>query len=769
MNGSHHGAWNRWPAGALLAAAWTALGTLTSLPAAAADGTAADAATPGAAASGEGLAEIVVMARKRAESLQDAPISITAFSGDDLEERGTDGLLEVAAFTPNLVVQNNPGNGSSTAAAAMYLRGVGQDDFAPTLEPGVGVYVDGIYLARTVGALLDIVDIERLEVLRGPQGTLFGRNTIGGALSITTRKPDSTFGGVGEVTFGNDQRVNARATLNVPLSETLFARVSLGSFNQDGYVRHVADGRDLGADDTLTGRAALRWVPSDRFELNLSVDGTRDRESGAPYVITSIQTDNMNSFVTLNNVLATGDPFSCYTPAQLNNPACYNQRYLQGRDQVAGTFEQFSDLDLWGASLTADIDAGAVKFKSISSYRDMQSEFARDADGSDLLIAHLLDRLVQHQFSEELQALGTGFDGRLSWITGLYYFEEGGNNPNRVEFRPVIVKSGGAYGTRSWAVFSQATYDVTKKLSFTLGLRYTDEQKEFTPDSVVLAVNVPPFILPLPPGTPVLPSTREKISANELTPLLSASFHWTPALMTYASYSEGFKSGGFTQRVFPPEPSLPRFNPEFVKVYEVGFKLAGASRRWRLNGAAFHTRYDDLQVLTANLTRVGPFIANAAQADIDGFELELAAIPADAWQVQLGAGYVDPQYKSIRSDALEITTDKHFRRISDWTLSGSLSRAFPLGGGTLTPRLDWSYRSDYFNDSTNTPELKTEGYHLVNVGLGWERNGLSFALDVQNVFDEQNLINGFLQPNFGLIESLYDRGRQWRAILRKRF
>jgi iron complex outermembrane receptor protein len=754
----------------LLAAAWTALGSLTWVcaTAAAADAIAA-AESAGDTPRSDGLQEIVVMARKRAESLQDAPISITAFSGEDLEERGTDGLTEVAAFTPNLVVQNNPGNGSSTSAAAMYLRGVGQDDFAPTLEPGVGVYVDGVYLARTVGALLDIVDIERLEVLRGPQGTLFGRNTIGGALSITTRKPDSTLAGSGEVTYGTDQRINARATLNVPIAETLFARVSLGSFNQDGYVRHIADGRDLGGDDTLTGRAALRWVPSDRFELNLSLDGTRDRESGAPYVISAIQTDNLGSFVTLNNVLATGDPFTCFTPAQLHNPACYNQRYLQGPDQVAGTFEQFSNLDLWGASLTADIDAGAVKLKSISSYRDMQSEFARDADGSDLLIAHLFDRLVQHQFSEELQALGTGFDGRLSWITGLYYFEEGGNNPNVVEFRPVTVQSGGAYGTRSWAVFSQATFDVTKRLSFTLGLRYTDEQKEFTPDSVVLAVNVPPVILPLPPGTRVLPFTREKISANEVTPLVSASFHWTPALMTYASYSEGFKSGGFTQRVFPPEPSLPRFDPEFVKVYEVGFKLAGENRRWRLNGAAFHTKYDDLQVLTANLTRVGPFIANAAQADINGFELELAAIPAAGWQMQVGVGYVDPQYQHIAEGALEISPDNRFRRISDWTLSGSLSRAFALGGGTFTPRIDWSYRSDYYNDAANTPELKTEGYHLVNAGLAWEHNGLSGALEVQNLFDERNLINGFLQPNFGLIESLYDRGRQWRVTLRKRF
>jgi iron complex outermembrane receptor protein len=751
--------------------AWTLalLVTVSPLDAALADAPAEQADVSFAA--GESLEEVVVMARKRAESLQDAPISITAFSADDLESRNINGLVDVARFTPNLIVQSNPGNGSSTSAAAMYLRGVGQDDFAPTLEPGVGVYVDGVYLARTVGALLDIVDIEGLEVLRGPQGTLFGRNTIGGALSITTRKPEAEFGGLGELSIGTDQRLNARGALNLPLAETLFARISLGSFAQDGYVKRTADGRQLGSDDTLTGRIALRWDASDALEINLAVDGTRDREDGAPYVITDIQYDNLGSFVALNNVLATGDPVSCFTPPELDNAACYNQRYLLGRNRSGGTFSQFSDLDLWGVSLTADYSRGELDLKSISAYRDLRSEFARDADGSDLMIAHLYDQLTQQQLSQEFQALGTAADGRVSWIAGLYYFEESGDNLNRLEFRPAILKSGGAYQTRSWAVFSQATLDVTERLAFTLGLRYTEEEKEFTPDQSVLAVNVPPFILPLPPGTPLLPSTTERISADQWTPLLSASFDWTQGLMTYVSYSEGFKSGGFTQRVFPPEPSIPTFEPEFVQVYELGFKWTAAGKRLRVNGAAFHTQYDDLQVLTANLTRVGPFIANAAGATIEGFELEIAAIPADAWQMQLGIGYLDPRYERIAENALEISTDHRFRRISDWTLSGSISRDVALAASTLSPRLDWSYRSSFYNDAANTPQLRTGGYHLLNAGIAWQRdrNGLNVAASVENLLDERSLLNGFLQPNFGIIESLYDRGRQWRVTVRKRF
>jgi iron complex outermembrane receptor protein len=719
----------------------------------------------------QALEEVVVSARRREESLQDAPISITAFSAADLEVRGVTQLADLNRYTPNVTIQNNPGNGSSTSAAAVYIRGVGQDDFAPSVEPGVGIYVDGVYVARTVGALLDVLDLESIEVLRGPQGTLFGRNTIGGAISVTTAKPEASLGGFGEVTFGSDQRLNSRAALNVPLTDSLFGRITIGSFNQDGYVKREHDGNVLGDDDTLSGRVALRWMPTDELEINLSADATRERESGAPYVISGIQYDNFNSFVTLNNVLSTGDPFSCYTPGQLENSGCYNDRYLLGAERTAGTYQQFSDLDAWGVAVTAEYDAGAVQLKSIIAYRDLDSEFSRDADGSDLRIAHLYDRLTQHQFSQELQALGKGFEGRFNWIVGLYYFDESGGNLNLLEFVPANFTSGGAYASRSWAAFSQATLDVTDRFSVTAGLRYTDEEKDFTPDQYITAVHVPAQILPFPVGTPILPHTKETISANEVTPLFSVSYKWTPDAMTYLSYSEGFKSGGFTQRVFPPEPSIPTFEPEYVTVYELGFKVTALADRLRMNGAVFHTLYDDLQVLTANLTRVGPFIANAAEVEIDGGELEVTAIPADGWQFQLGVGYLDPQYKEIAEGALEISTDNQFRRISDWTLSAAISKDMLLAGGALTPRIDWSYRSSYFNDSANTPQLETEGQHLVSLGLTWERarGGLSFTLRVDNLLDDEYLSNGFLQPNFGMMESIYDRGRQWRLTARKSF
>ncbi len=225
-------------------------------------------------------ADIVVTARKREERAQDIPIAISAFSGDSIAARGIDKVDGIAGFTPNMTFQNNPSFGGAGSSAAIYIRGIGQKEFLPTTEPGVGVYVDGVYVARSVDALLDLVDVERVEILRGPQGTLFGRNTIGGALSITTRKPDDRLGMTGQITGGRYNRIDVKAAANVPLTDTLYAKVSAASFHRDGYVTHLADGRKLGNVGTLTGRVDLRWKASPALDVNLSLEGTDDRSNG---------------------------------------------------------------------------------------------------------------------------------------------------------------------------------------------------------------------------------------------------------------------------------------------------------------------------------------------------------------------------------------------------------------------------------------------------------------------------------------------------------
>lgn len=723
------------------------------------------------------LEEITVTARKREEGLQSAPISISAFTGEGLDYRGVTKIDSIANFTPNLVFQNNPGDGGSSASAAIYIRGIGQSDFIPTVEPGVGLYVDGVYIARSVGSVLDLIDVERVEVLRGPQGTLFGRNTIGGAISITTKKPDEEFGARIDVTTGSADRIDVRGSLNVPVTDTFFVKAAAATFNRDGYVRHTADGRRLGDDDTLTGRLAARWLATDSIEVNWSIDSTRDRENGAPMVnVAQFATTDPaypSTFMALNSVLVTGDPFSCAAPPNLTNPACYNSQYVNaGTNENRGTGRHFSDLDLIGTSLAIDWTLADLTIKSITAYRDIDSQFARDVDESPVQIGHVWDDLQQHQFSQELQVLGSAFANRLDWILGGYYLEEKADNANELEFLVADFLSGGRTDNEAWAVFGQATWSIFDALKLTLGIRYTDEQKKFTPDQRITAVNVPAFIFPFPVGTPLLPSDTVPISVSEWTPMANLSWQITDDIMTYVSYSEGFKSGGYTQRIFPPEASVPTFKPEFVKVYEAGFKLSGFDRRLRLNGAVFHTKYDDLQIAITNLTRVGPFIENAAKATVTGFELEASAAPGDGWLLEGGAGYLDPEYKELDTGATEVTLDSKFARISRWTLNSAASKEVPLGEmGMVVPRLDWSYRSSFYNNALNSPQIRQAGYHLLNASILWRdvNDRYNLVLGATNLTDERYMVTGYSQPNFGNFEALFAREREWYLTLRYKY
>lgn len=714
---------------------------------------------------GNTLEEITVTARKREESLQDTPISITAFSGDDLELRGITRIDRIQDFAPNVVFQNYTNQGGATNNASMYIRGIGQNDFVPTVEPGVGLYIDGIYFGRTLGSTLDLIDIERIEVLRGPQGTLFGRNTIGGAISVTTKKPDHEFAAKARMVVGTDDKMNLQGAVNIPFSDTLFASLSVASLTQDGYVKRTFDGKDLGDKETLSGRAALRWLPTDNLELNLTVDYARDRDSGAPNTLVGASFDP-GSFAFLNNVL----PFlPCgATPpnpaGSSNNPACFNSQYfLNGQDANAGTAPIFSDNDVWGVAATVTWQANDwLELKSISALREVDSHFGHDLDASPVNLGATQDKLKQKQLSQELQLLGTAFEEQLHWVAGFYFFQEEGANVNTIDFITVGARSGGDFDNDSVALYAQGTYDLTEKLSLTLGLRYTEDSKEFLPDQYVTNPGLTPFSV----GTRLLPHVKVETEAEEVTPMLNLSYYLTDALLTYVTYSEGFKGGGFHQRVFPPLQETPSFDPEFVNSYEVGFKYNSPDKTLRLNGSAFYTDYEDIQVTVFNA--IAPVTDNAGGASIMGFELEAQWVPAPTWLVSGSAGYLDAEYDKVRPDT-GLSGDERLPRVSDWTLSAGLSKEFFLGAyGTLKPRLDWSYRSRFSFDTFNLPFVEQEGYHLVNASAYWEssdgRYGLVLAVD--NLFDKEYLQTGNYQPSFGWATNLYSRGREWHLTAR---
>lgn len=781
-------------------AALPALLTITTIASAAhAQDAPADANVSRAAEMG---GDIVVTARKRAERAQDIPIAISAFSGESIAARGIDKVDGIATFTPNMTFQNNPSFGGAGSSAAIYIRGIGQKEFLPTTEPGVGVYVDGVYVARSVGALLDLVDVERVEILRGPQGTLFGRNTIGGALSITTRKPDEHRSMTGQISVGRYNRIDAKFSANVPLTDTLFSKVSGASFKRDGYVTHLSDGRDLGDVNTLTGRIDLRWVPTDALEINLSVEGTRDRNNGPAMVLTGVNyqsgvfnPDNLpilppgspatpgyyvlnppadapvDNFTLLSNYFSAflgGQPcigFSPYNPQASDAAACFSNRFIVGDKADAGTGPQYAKNDIWGLQGSIDWDLGPVQLKSITAYRKLKGDYARDGDHSSLTILHLQDYLKQTQFSQELQLLGNAFDDRLKYVAGLYYFNEKGNNINNLDFTPVTFRSGGRFQTKSYAAFAQGTYTIVPTVDLTLGLRYTDDRKSFLPDQEILVDKTGGALIAASPNTPqirVLPFVRVKQSEDAFTPMANLAWHVTPDVMLYGSYSKGFKSGGFVQRVFPPLAETPRFSSEEATAYEIGFKSSLFDRKLTLNGALFYTKYDNLQVQV--FTGIAPVTKNAAAAEIKGAELEARLSPGGGWFLEGSLGYLDPEFTKIDPAATEIGLDSKFERISKWTVSASLSKSFTLADDSeITARGDWSYRSGMFMDALNSPQLYQPGYSLFNANLTYDFPGkvVSLVAGMTNIANKKYSVTGVYGSSFGLYEQMFARPREW--------
>jgi iron complex outermembrane receptor protein len=452
-------------------------------------------------------------------------------------------------------------------------------------------------------------------------------------------------------------------------------------------------------------------------------------------------------------------------------------------ERTSRTAPAFSNTDIWGTNLNISWDiTDALTLKSITAYRDLDSQFARDGDHSRHRISQFADDLQQQQFTQEVQLLGESFGDRLNWIVGLYYFQEDGNNVNELDFTVSRFRSGGAFDNESIAAFAQGTFDATSRLHITAGLRYTDETKKFTPDQIIhqnYFENAPPdnpLNAPfLQAGQRILPMVEKELNFDQLDPYLNLSFDITDNAMVYASYSEGFKSGGFDQRVFPPivagftAPAgtadidlIPTFEPEFVKVIEVGAKYTGFDNRLRLNGAIFYTDYTDMQIQT--FTSVAPITKNAAEATIQGFELETQIVPLESWFVEAGVGYLDAEYDEI--DFAETFVDKNNRldRVSDWTLSAATFYEIVIGGsGSITPRLEWSYRSKFDNDAFNTPEIRQDGYHLLNANVAWQNSGETITVIAggTNLTDENYLITGIIGDAFQSYEGLYNRGRQW--------
>ena len=740
----------------------------------------------GGGASGFTIEEIVVTARKRAEGLQDAPISITAMTGEALELRQINSSDKLAQVTPNLTFDANAPTSGHSGAAQIYIRGIGQQDFLGVVDPGVGVYVDGVYYARTIATVFDFLDVERIEVLRGPQGTLFGRNTIGGAITIHSRKPVEELEAEAGVKVGSDSLVETRLNLSGPLADNLLGRITLGSKNRDGYVKRLRDGVDLGDDDMITGRGMLLWTPADNLEVFLSADYLDKDENGAPLVFGGI--NNAQVAPQFAAILSGCLP---PTPARLNDrtdPACPNDQFAAGPYANNGTAPTTSEITQWGLNSTIEWDVSdSLTFKSITAYREMEDRAQRDSDNTPLLVFHSVLEDEQEQFSQELQLLGNSLDQRLQWILGAYYFKEkiANHQPVFLGANPVLFRGGaGPVVTQSFqvdfdaenkaiAAFAQATYDLTEQLSLTAGLRYTDEEKSILPNQRVLS-----SLLFFPPGHYFVPNVEKTVKFDDLTPMVNLSYQWTNDLMAYATYSEGFKSGGLNGRniLFNADAEVTPFDPEQAQTFELGVKSSWLDNRLTLNGAYFNTKYDDIH-LTVRLG-IAPTVFNGGQATIQGFELEGTFVPDESWLITAGVGHLSSEYDAIdptlaTRGVIGVTDDDQLPLSPKWSANIGVAYTQTFGNWVLTPRIDWIYTDKKFFDAENNAGAVQAGVSLFNAALALDaaddRWSLVFA--VTNLTDKLYLTAATDATGTGLgyLEHVYARPREISLQAKYRF
>jgi iron complex outermembrane receptor protein len=758
------------------------------------------------------LEEVTVTARKREESLQTTPVAVTALSGDALEVRAVQSVEALSQFVPNLQFDGAAALSGGAYNATIFIRGIGQNDFAIFSDPGVAMYLDGVYLGRSIGGIMDAIDVARVEVLRGPQGTLFGRNTIGGAVNIISRQPTEELAGEFSLTTGRFDRMDAKGVLNLPLSDTFRTRWTVASINRDGYSKRLTDGDDPGNKDALIGRVQALWTASDDLTLSLVVDATRVRQNSAPLTLVDVTAGGVPFQNLYNGLVAPG-----LNTAAPNGVSTVNSSWITGDiDTTYAGGPSVNDLDTIGAAVTLDWQLGAVGLKSITAYRELDALFARDGDNTPFTFRETINDDDQKQFSQELQLSGLSFGDKLTWLLGAYYFDEDavengkanlaigtynalealtlpagttwcglpGANPRPIATCPPPLRFGGAgnpnnvgvdvgvdlytnVANTSVALFGQGTYRFTDRFSMTAGARWTEDEKELR---LVHRREASGAYIVGAPGT----QDTFKETWSEVTPKIGFELQASDDMMFYVSYAKGYKSGGFNARPLSgiQEVQTP-YDPETVDSYEIGAKTSWFDRRMTANLAVFYNEYEDLQ-LTINATPQN-FVRNAGAAEISGAELEIVTRIAAGLDFNISAGYLDAKYTELDPQLATLNPplvlNKELVKAPEWTVSSGVQYNLGIEPGEITLRVDYSYKSEVFHDVFNDARLSQPAFDLVNAYASFvtANERWEFAVFGTNLTDERYRVSGNSSAGFGLAESTFAPPTEWGATVKYRF
>ncbi|MFZ5610418.1 MAG: TonB-dependent receptor [Pseudomonadota bacterium] len=708
--------------------------------------------------------EIVVTARKREESLYATPISITAFSEEGLTARNAATLSDVGNYVPNLnITRFGVGN---PAHAAIFIRGIGLQDHIITTDPGVGVYVDGVYLGRQMGANLNLNNVERVEVLRGPQGTFYGRNTIGGAVNIITKKPGAEEVFRFNLTGGTRARVAGDFYGNFNLSDRVGVSVSGAVDRRDGIGRAlniVEPVRKVGELFEASGRLAINWDVSDRFSLLATADVVQGENGQSPsyaQIIPGLDAPGVfaatgNGFFTDPIGPATGLPGG---PLKSSDFAAN----LDDTNTSVGSLLAQSNSG-FGTSLTAGyVINDNLSTKLLTSYRQSSYTGGLDDETAFQDFQSFPERGEADQFSVEAQLNGE-YDA-LDFVGGLYYFREEGNTfsgPN------TFISHGDTFDinqtTNSYAIYAHGGYQVSDDFKLGGGLRYTRDEK----DADALFTNFPWF-LPAPAGNGNgTPGSAQRVfrsdSWDAVTWDVNATYDIADTLNAFATISRGYQNGGYPARPFGGPDTFASFNPTFALNYETGLKGTIADVL-QLYLSAFYTRYKDLALQFSAPSEAGfiTITANAGRSRALGVELEGTVHVTDAFSLQSSIGYIDAEVTSVLPGTVGVAEGDTPSLTPKWTLAIAPQYTVDLAnGGTLVLRADYSYRSAMFGQSVNNPFNRLAARDLVGFNIKYEAPGGDWALALygKNIFNEKYDVGRLDQFFSGFVEVIRSNDR----------
>lgn len=688
--------------------------------------------------------DIIVTAQRRSQRLEEVPIAITAVTRETLEASAIRGIDEIAARAPSFTMTS-----MNVAQPRLYIRGAGSNEDGAAQDGSVAVFVDDVYVARGAGQAFEFLDIERVEVLRGPQGTLYGKNVVGGLINIISARPTAVFDAAGDLTLGNYGAIEARGYVSGPIGDTVSASLAVVSRQRDGYARNIRLDRDLEDLDLFAVRGQLRFQPTETLDILLSADYSSHSDNGT-------SRKGEGPFTT--------PPFGSVTAVQTST----NPR------ESESPRETYQDRDIFGFTARAEWRVGPGQFTSISAWRTSDVSLGDAFTGIGSPPYLVLDTLnmedeTAEQFSQEVRYAFDGlFDGRLTGVVGAYYLREEVDRTETADLISVIgamVPSlGGLTGisasyqeatTESLGLFASGTWSFTERLSATLGVRYTEETKDI--HTAVVSLADTDAIIAAPPTEEY--DIRASGTWDGVTPRLSIEYQASPTLNLYASYSEGFKSGGFQGQAPTGAAARSPFDPEIAKSYEIGVKGRVFGGVLGYSIAAFTTDYTDLQV-RQNSQRPGeplPIlrITNAGAAEASGFEVEFNARPAGWLDIWGSLSSLDATYTELIDNN---GVDRAGNRMSyapelSYNI-GAEARWTVTSGFEGYARAEYRWQDDFYYDVDNSPVNTQEAYGLLSGSIGVRAEDGRWGIELwgKNLTDELYTVHAipFLGDRFVL-------------------